>query len=108
MVSCRESSFEEKSAVEKAFVSGNYKIMFSLPGDDFASAADLAQLQTLKGIIVQQGLGAPVGLGSGMGYMVLVVYVNSEDALSNIKGLMRDKFPDAQYKMTPELPFKDL
>jgi hypothetical protein len=105
IVSCRQSAFEEKSNVEKAFVKGNYRIIFSLPGDDFASVADLEQLQTLKEIIVKQGVGKPVSTGSGMGNMVLVVNVNREETLSTIKDIIRDNYPAAKYKIVPEQPF---
>jgi hypothetical protein len=105
IVSCRQSAFEEKSNAGKAFVKGNYKIIFSLPGDDFASAADLEQLQTIKEIIVKQGVGKPVSTGSGMGNMVLVVNVNREETLRAIKGIIHDNYPSAKYKIVHEQPF---
>ena len=106
MVSCRQSGIEEKSTEETAFIKGNYRIILSLPGDDFASPADLDQLYTLKEIIIKQGVGKPVSTGSGMGNMVLVVNVNSEERLNTIKDIIHDNFPSAKYKIVPEqVPF---
>jgi len=104
LVSCRQSGIGEKSTEEKAFVKGNYRIILSLPGDDFASAADLEQLYTLKEIIVKQGAGKPVSTGSGMGNMVLVVNVKSKEKLNTIQGIIRDNLPSAKYKIVYEQP----
>ena len=105
IVTCRQNAFEEKSKQETAFVKGNYKIIFFLPGDDFASAVELEKLQTLKEMILKQGAGKPVGTGSGMGNMVLIVNINSEEAMSTIKGIIDDNYPFAKYKIEPEQPF---
>ena len=102
---CKQNVFEEKSKEETAFVKGNYKIIFSLPGDDFASAVELEQLQTLKEIILKQGVGKPVGTGSGMGNMVLIVNINSEEAMSTLKGIINDNYMFTKYKIELEKPF---
>ena len=105
IVTCRQNAFEEKPKEETAFVKGNYRIIFSLPGDDFASAVELEQLQTLKREILKHGAGKPVGTGSGMGNMVLIVNINSEEAMSTIIGIIDDNYPLAKYKIEPEQPF---
>ena len=105
IVTCGQNTFEEKFKEETAFVKGNYRIIFSLPGDDFASAVELEQLQTLKGKILKQGAGKAVGTGSGMGNMVLIVNINSEEAMSTIIGIIEDNYPLAKYKIEPEQPF---
>jgi len=54
---------------------------------------------------VKQGAGKPLSTGSGMGNMVLVVNINREETLSTIKGVIRDNYPSAKYKIVPEQPF---
>jgi hypothetical protein len=105
IVSCRQSSFDEKSAQETTFLKGNYRIIFSLPGDDFASAVDLQQLQIIKETIVKEGVGKPIGTGSGMGNMVLIVNINTEEAMRTLKHIIHDNYPSAKYKIVPEKPF---
>jgi len=105
IVTCGQNAFEEKTKEETAFVKGNYRIIFSLPGDDFASTVELEQLQTLKGKILKQGAGKPVGTGAGMGNMVLIVNINSEEAMSTIIGIIDDNYPFAKYRIEPEQPF---
>jgi len=105
IVTCGQNAFEEKSKEETAFVKGNYRIIFFLPGDDFASAVELEQLQTLKEKILNQGVGKPVGTGSGMGNMVLIVNINSEEAMATIIGIIDDNYPFAKYKIEPEQTF---
>ena len=105
IVACGQNAFKEKSQKETTFVKGNYRIIFSLPGDDFASAVELDQLQTLKEKILKQGAGKPISTGSGMGNMVLTVNINSEEAMSTIIGIIDDNYPFANYKIEPEQPF---
>lgn len=105
IVSCRQSSFEEKSAQETTFLKGNYRIILSLPGDDFASAVDLQQLQIIKEAILKEGVGKPIGIGSGMGNMFLIVNINTDEAMRTLRHIINDNYPSAKYKIVPEKPF---
>ena len=106
-VSCRQRDSAEQYSDNRPFVRGMYNIVITMPGDDFASIADLGQLQVLQDEIVRQGAGEPFGTGSGMGYMILTVKVDSEKSLRTIKNIVREHYPAGAYKIEIAAPWSN-
>ena len=104
LIACGQNTYEEKYDEKTSFIKGDYNIVFSLPGDDFASVADRALLHKLQEKIVRLGVGRPVSVGSGMGNMFLVLNIDSAESLRAIKDIINDIYPEAQYKILPAAP----
>jgi len=82
-----------------AAVKREITIVFTLPGDDFASPEDLDRRNAVAAAIAEGGHGEVMSTGSGMGSMKIVVRTKRDEEISAIKSIMRKLYPEARYRI---------
>jgi len=74
------------------------RIVFSWPGDDFASKQDLEARDRIGTLLVANRLGQVVRAGTGMGWMDLVVELgNNSKARTEIEKIIKEVAPHAKF-----------
>jgi hypothetical protein len=101
-LSCSDSGEDEQPAALSGFRAGQYRIEFSLPGDDFASIEELKKISRIKKRIIGRQAGEDIHIGSGMGTMTLLLTIHSRKSLGVIEEIIREEYPGARYLITPD------
>ena len=101
-LSCSGNNQESQPAIPPGFQAGQYRIEFSLPGDDPASIQELKIIGRIKEGIVRQGAGEVISTGSGMGTITILMKVHNQESLKIIYAIIRQEYPDARYIMVPD------
>ncbi len=74
------------------------RIIIKLSGDDFASKQDLETRGKIETLIVERGMGRVVRVGTGMGWMDILIEVGDrESAKKDIDKVMAEAVPKAKY-----------
>ena len=70
------------------------RIVFKWPGDDFASRQDLAIRDKIGDLIRERGVGRIVRVGTGMGWMDILIGVeDKDDAAPKLEAIIREADP---------------
>ena len=101
-LSCSGNEGKRQPAATAGFQAGQYRIEFSLPGDDPASIQELKIIGRIKERIVSQRAGEVVSTGSGMGTITILLQVHNQESLKIIKTIIRQECPDARYFVVPD------
>jgi len=101
-LSCSENDGKRQQATTPGFQAGQYRIEFSLPGDDFASISEIENINRLKERIIQQAAGKVIYTGSGMGTITILLMVHNQESLRIINAIIRQEYPDARYFMVSD------
>lgn len=75
------------------------RIVFSLPGDDFAEAEDLELRDAVAAAVAAGGHGEVAGTESGMGFMEITVRLEGEGGIGAVKKILFDLAPGARYRI---------
>jgi hypothetical protein len=100
---CSERSPEHKQKEAKNGATDEYKIIFQLSGDDFASLDEIRVINRIGAKVESQGIGEVVRTGSGMGNMTIVFKLHKEKSLGSIKDIVHEVYPKAAYRIEPEI-----
>jgi hypothetical protein len=101
-LSCSSSGEDKEPAVSSEFRAGQYRIEFSLPGDDFASIEELKKISRIKNRIIGRMAGEDIHIGSGMGTLTLLLTIHSRKSLGIIEKIIREEYPGARYFIAPD------
>ena len=101
-LSCSGNDGERHPATTPGFQAGQYRIEFSLPGDDFASIPELENISRIKERIIRQAAGAVISTGSGMGTITILLKVHDPESLPIIDAIIRQEYPNARYIIVPD------
>jgi hypothetical protein len=103
-LSCSGNDGERRHPVTTpGFLAGQYRIEFSLPGDDFASMQELENISRIKERIMRQAVGEVISTGSGMGTITILLKIRNRESLQVIDTIIRQAYPNAKYIMVPDL-----
>ena len=101
-LSCSRNDGEIQPATTAGYQVGQYRIEFSLPGDDFASIQELEDINRIKERIIRQAAGEIIYTGSGMGTITILLKVHNQESLKNIDAIIRQEYPHARYFIVPD------
>lgn len=74
------------------------RIVIRWPGDDFASRQDIETRNKIEGLIFERKVGKIISLGTGMGWMDIVIEVKDKQAArSSISEIMGIAAPNRKY-----------
>jgi hypothetical protein len=74
------------------------RVVFRWPGDDFASRQDIETRNKIRDLISERNVGKVVRVGTGMGWMDIIVEVKDKKAArSTIFEIMRSVAPTRKY-----------
>jgi len=89
----------ETGEVKGAAGEKEIRIVFSLPGDDFAEAEDLELRDAVAAAVTAGGHGEVTGTESGMGFMEITVRLKGEGGIGAVKKILFDRSPGARYRI---------
>lgn len=75
------------------------KIVFSLPGDDFAETEDLEMRDAVVAAVAAGGHGEVTATESGMGFMEITVRLQGEGGIGAVKKILFDLSPGTRYRI---------
>jgi hypothetical protein len=78
---------------------GVARIVFELPGDDIGSHESQMKLEEIKAAILTNGIGEIASSGYGMGNMEVVVALNSDSSIEDVRRLVGQVYPDGKYRI---------
>jgi hypothetical protein len=74
------------------------RVVIRWPGDDFASRQDIETRNKIQDLMVERNVGKVVRVGTGMGWMDIIVEVRDKKAArSSISDIMRIVAPERKY-----------
>lgn len=74
------------------------RVVIRWPGDDFASRQDIETRDKIRDLIVEKNVGKVVRVGTGMGWMDIIVEVSDKKAArSSISEIMRGVAPERKF-----------
>jgi len=74
------------------------RVVIRWPGDDFASRQDIETRNKIQDLMVERNVGKVVRVGTGMGWMDIIVEVRDKKAArSSISEIMRIVAPEKKY-----------
>lgn len=77
------------------------KIVFYLPGDDISTPEYQSISNKIIASIKSQVAGEVIGSGFGMGNMEIIVKVTGSEHIKNIRKIIIDNYPNANYSIKP-------
>ena len=75
------------------------KVVFSLPGDDFAEGEDLEMRDAVAAAVTAGGHGEVTAMESGMGFMEITVRLKGEGGIGAIKKILFELCPGTRYRI---------
>jgi len=75
------------------------RIVFSLPGDDFAEAEGLEMRDAVAAAVAAGGHGEVTGTENGMGFMEITVRLKGEGGIGAIKKILFELSPGTRYRI---------
>jgi len=99
LLACSDRASKEKPEGETPASAKAYEIVFSFPGDDFASRHDILTIDWIKTQITKEGIGEVLRIGSGMGYMSMVFKPKDGSSLDSLKKIVLELYPEARYRI---------
>jgi len=101
-LSCSGNDGKRKPGSTPGIQADQYRIEFSLPGDDFASIPELENISRIKERIIGQAAGQVISTGSGMGTITILLKVHNQESLQIIDAIIRQEYPNANYFIVPD------
>ena len=103
--SCSDKiSVDEKKESSEASGESITRIVFTFPGDDIGSPEHQAILHKIITSIRSKEAGDILSSGFGMGNMEINLKAEGQNSLEEIKSIITDNYPDANYSITSNVP----
>ena len=88
------NAVKKPSVQDKTGAHNTLRIVFKLPGDDFASRQDLAIRDKIGDLIRERGVGKIMRAGTGMGWMDIFIEVeNKDNATPKLEAIIKETEP---------------